>query len=111
MQPEDKVRLQHMLDEANEACKYAENISFDDFLKDGKTARAIIRSVEVIGEAASKISDELRKEHSEVPWQKIVGMRNRLIHVYFDIDYHTLWQTVKENLPALIEQINAIVLE
>ncbi|MEN8264853.1 MAG: DUF86 domain-containing protein [Nitrospirota bacterium] len=111
MQPEDKVRLQHMLDEANEACKYAENISFDDFLKDGKTARAIIRSVEVIGEAASKVSDELRREHSEVPWQKIVGMRNRLIHVYFDIDYHTLWQTVKENLPALIEQISSIVTE
>jgi uncharacterized protein with HEPN domain len=108
MQSEDKVRLLHILDEANEACKYAENISFDEFLKDGKTARAIIRSVEVIGEAASKISDELRKEHPEVPWQKMIGMRNRLVHVYFDIDYHTLWQTVKENLPPLIEQLSAI---
>ncbi len=52
MRPDDKVRLQHILDEANEACKYASDISYDEFLKDGKTARAIIRSVEVIGEAA-----------------------------------------------------------
>ena len=63
MRPDDKVRLQHILDEANEACKYASDISYDEFLKDGKTARAIIRAVEVIGEAASKISDELRNEH------------------------------------------------
>ncbi len=111
MRPEDKVRLQHILDEANEACNYAKDMSFNEFLKDGKTARAIIRSVEIIGEAASKISNELRKEHSEIPWQKIVGMRNRLIHVYFDIDYNTLWQTVKENLPPLVKQINAIVID
>jgi len=109
MRPEDKVRLQHIIDEANEACTYARDISFDEFLKDGKTARAIMRSVEIIGEAASKLSDELRKEHPEVPWQKIVGMRNRLIHVYFDIDFKTLWQTVKDNLPSLIEQIKAII--
>ena len=109
MRPEDKVRLQHILDEANAACIYAQDMSFDEFHKDGKTARAIIRSVEIIGEAASKISDDLRKEHPEVPWQKIVGMRNRLIHVYFDIDYNTLWQTVKENLPPLIKTIKDIV--
>ncbi len=111
MRPEDNVRLKHILDEADEACSYAADITLDEFLKDGKTARAIIRSVEVIGEAASKVSEELRKEHPEVPWHKIVGMRNRLIHVYFDIDYNTLWQTVKENLPPLIMQIKAILKE
>ncbi len=109
MQSKDRIRVQHILDEANEACKYAKGISFDEFVEDGKTARAVIRSVEVIGEAASKISIEFRKEHPAVPWQKIIGMRNRLIHVYFDIDYNIIWQTVKENLPPLIEQLHSIL--
>ncbi len=65
MQSKDRIRVQHILDEANEACKYAEGISFDEFVADGKTVRAVIRSIEVIGEAASKISIEFRKEHEE----------------------------------------------
>ena len=109
MQSNDRIRVQHILDEAGEACKYTEGISFDGFVEDGKTVRAVIRSIEVIGEAASKISIEFRKEHPDVPWQKIIGMRNRLIHVYFDIDYNIIWQTVKENLPPLIEQLQSIL--
>jgi len=109
MQSEDKIRILHILDEAGEACKYTESISFEEFVKDGKTVRAVIRSIEVIGEAASKISIEFRKGHPDVPWQKIIGMRNHLIHVYFDIDYNVVWQTVKENLPPLIEQFHSII--
>ena len=109
MQSNDSIRVQHILDEAGEACKYAEDISFDEFLRDGKTVRAVIRAIEVIGEAASKISIEFRGEYPDVPWQKIVGMRNRLIHVYFDIDHNIVWQTVKENLPPLIEQLQSIL--
>ena len=109
MQSKDRIRVRHILDEANEACKYVEGISFDEFVEDGKTVRAVIRSIEVIGEAASKISIEFRKEHPDVPWQKIIGMRNRLIHVYFDIDYNIIWQTVKENLPPLIKKLQSIL--
>ena len=109
MQSEDRIRVRHILDEAGEASKYAEGISFEEFVEDGKTVRAVIRAIEVIGEAASKISMEFRKDHPDVPWQKIIGMRNRLIHVYFDIDYHIVWQTVKENLPHLIEGLESIL--
>lgn len=109
MQSENRIRMQHILDEANEACKYVKGISFDEFVEDGKTVRAVIRSIEVIGEAASKISMKFRKEHPDVPWQKTIGMRNRLIHVYFDIDYNIIWQTVKENLPSLIKQLQSIL--
>ena len=108
MQSKDRIRVQHILDEAEEASKYIEAISFEEFIKDGKTVRAVIRSIEVIGEAASRISGEFREEHPDIPWQKIIGMRNRLIHVYFDIDLPVLWQTVKENLPSLIEQLHSI---
>jgi len=109
MRPEDRVRLQHILEEAGEACKYAEGLSFEAFAQDGKTVRAIIRSIEVIGEAAANLSDDFRENYPSIPWHKIIGMRNRLIHVYFDIDYHVIWQTVKENLPSLIHQIQAIL--
>ncbi len=109
MQSKDIIRVRHIIDEAGEACKYVEGISFDEFVEDGKTVRAVMRSIEVIGEAASKISIEFRKEHPAVPWQKIIGMRNRLIHVYFDIDYNIIWQTVKENLPPLIQQLQSIL--
>jgi uncharacterized protein with HEPN domain len=109
MQSKDRIRIQHILDEAEEASKYIEAISFEEFIKDGKTVRAVIRSIEVIGEAASRISGEFREEYSNIPWQKIIGMRNRLIHVYFDIDLPVIWQTVKENLPSLIEQLHAIL--
>ncbi len=67
MRSEDRIRLQHILEEANEACKYAKDISLEEFLQDGKTARAIIRSIEVIGEAASRLSDEFREEYPEIP--------------------------------------------
>ncbi len=111
MQTEDRIRILHILDEANEACTYTDGLSFDEFLRDGKTARAVIRSIEVIGEAASKISTEFRQEHPNIPWQKIIGMRNRLIHVYFDIDFNIVWQTVKENLPSLIVQLRTVLKE
>lgn len=108
---EDKIRLQHILEEAKEACKYVEGYTFEKFHRDGKTARAVIRSIEIIGEAASKISNEYRFEHPEVPWNKIIAMRNRLIHVYFDIDYDTVWMTVQSNIPELIEMINNLLNE
>lgn len=109
MRSEDIIRLKHILDEAHEACQFVEGLSFNEFQKDGKTVRAVIRSIEIIGEAASKLSLDFRKGHPEIPWLKISGMRNRLIHVYFDIDYQIIWHTVKENLPSLIDQIQSIL--
>ena len=99
MRSKDKIRVQHILDEAGEAYSYVENLIFEEFVQDGKTVRAVIRSMEVIGEAASSLSDEFRGEYPDIPWRKMIGMRNRLIHAYFDIDYHVLWKTAKENLP------------
>ena len=111
MRDEDKVRLQHIIEEAKMACSFVQGCTFEDFVKDEKTVRAVIRSVEVIGEAASKISNELKNTHNEVPWGKIIGMRNRLIHVYFDIDYDVVWQTVHKNIPELIEIMQKLLKE
>jgi len=109
MQAEDRIRLRHIIEEAHEACNFVKGYSFEDFVKDGKTVRAVVRSIEVIGEATSKISGELKNIHKEVPWDKIIGMRNRLIHVYFDINYDIVWQTIQKNIPELIEIIQKLL--
>lgn len=109
MQDEDRIRLQHIIEEANEVLGFIKGYSLEDFINDGKTIRAVTRSIEIIGEAASKISTEFRKEHRDVPWAKIIGMRNRLIHAYFDIDHEILWQTVKVNIPEIIERIQKLL--
>ena len=106
---EDKIRLQHILDEANEVKKFSKDYSFDDLVNDSKTVHATIRAIEIIGEAASKVSEEYKDKHPEIPWGQIVGMRNHLIHVYFDIDYDTVWNTIQKDIPELIKMATKLL--
>ncbi len=103
----DLVRLQHMLDSARVALMLVENKTRDDLTSDIGLVLALMKSVENIGEAAGKASDEFREAHSAIPWERIIGMRNRLIHAYYDINRNILWQTVVEDLPPLIRQLEA----
>ena len=109
MSPEDRVRLQHMLDAAQEVRDFMGAHSYDDFCENRLLVNGVVRSLEVIGEAAAQISPELKKNSSEIPWRDIVSMRNRLIHAYFDINYKVVWRTAKEDVPMLIEQLKRIL--
>jgi len=109
MQRKDEIRLQHILDEAGEVLQFVKGYSFDGFKKDSKTVHAVLRAIEVMGEAASKISPEYKNIHSHVPWNQIVGMRNHLVHVYFDVDYDTVWKTVQEDIPHLIRIVEELL--
>ncbi len=86
MRKDDITRLRHMLDAAREARSFAAGKSRSDLDADRKLALAIIKDIEIIGEAASKVSQEARESHPAIPWLDIINMRNRLIHAYFDID-------------------------
>ncbi len=70
---------------------------------------ALVRAVEIVGEAAARISPETRTSFPELPWQAMIGMRNRLIHAYFDVDLEILWHTVEQALPELLQQIETIL--
>ena len=96
MSPEDRIRLQHMLDAAQEAEGFVANSSFDAFCDNRLLANGVVRSLEVIGEAAAQVSSEQKDSLKEIPWRDIVSMRNRLIHAYFDINYNVVWRTVKK---------------
>ncbi len=106
---EDRVRLQHMLDAARQAIAFVQGRRRNDLDTDLQLTLALTRLVEIVGEAAKNASDEERQRHSEVPWRAIAGTRDRLAHVYFDVDLDQLWQIVAADLPALVPVLETFV--
>ena len=109
MQRDDKIRLRHMLLAAREAQSFARNETRASIDKDRKLTLALVKAVEIIGEAASKISSECQENLLQIPWASIIGMRNRLIHAYFDINLDILWKTITEDIPPLISDLENIL--
>ena len=88
---------------------FIQGMSADGFMADKKTVNAVIRSLEIIGEATAKIPKDVRMRYPEVPWDEIIGMRNRLIHEYFGVDLDIVWQTIQEDLMPLETSIKTIL--
>lgn len=109
MTSEDLIRIRHMRDAVTEALGFVKDKNMQDFADDRMLALAVIKELEIIGEAASKLTADFREKHPEVPWIDIVGMRNRLTHGYFDVDLDLVWVTVLEDLPQLQEQLVKIL--
>jgi uncharacterized protein with HEPN domain len=105
----DDVCLRHILDAAREAIAFSSNRSREDLNRDRMLNLSLVRLLEVIGEAARGISLSFLTGHPEIPWEKMVGMRDRLIHGYFDINLDVVWETVTEDLPPLIDQLEGIL--
>jgi uncharacterized protein with HEPN domain len=109
MLPEDRIRLLHMRDAAREAIGFAAGRTRDDLETDRQLLLSMVKDVEIVGEAASRISEDLRGCHPELPWAVIVAMRNRLVHAYFDIDCDIVWNTVVADLPPLLSAVEIIL--
>ena len=105
----DEIRLRHMLDAAKEAVKFAPGKSRKDLDNDRMLTLAITKSIEIIGEAASRVTEPCKAENENIPWSDISGMRNRLIHGYFDINLDIVWETIQTALPELIESLENIL--
>jgi|SRR3989338_2200821 len=88
--------------------EYTKDLTFDDFVKDGKTIDAVIRNLSIIGEAANNIPDEIKNQNSDIPWGEIAGMRNKVVHEYFGVDEEILWKTIKEDLPIFKKQVEKL---
>ena len=101
----------HIVQAALDARSYVDGLSREDFLADKRTQQAVIMNLIIIGEAASKVMDvhaEFAQQHPEVPWRSMRGMRNRIAHGYFDIELNVVWNTVQEDLPALLKTLPGI---
>ncbi|MCK4282877.1 MAG: DUF86 domain-containing protein [Candidatus Brocadiae bacterium] len=109
MKNEDRIRLQHMLDAARDALSFAEGRVREDLEADRQLALAVVKCVEIIGEAASQVSPETQGELPELPWPKMVAMRHRLVHTYYDINLDVVWSTLGEDLPPLVETLQVIL--
>ncbi|MBI5792986.1 MAG: DUF86 domain-containing protein [Rhodocyclales bacterium] len=109
MPPEDRVRLLHMIEAADEAMRFVAGQSATALATDRKTLFAAIRCIEIIGEAAARVSAATRESAPDVPWSAIVGMRNRLVHAYFDVDADLVWKTINVELPPLKARLLALV--
>ncbi|MCX8156716.1 MAG: DUF86 domain-containing protein [Verrucomicrobiae bacterium] len=105
MRKDDTVRLRHMLDAAEEALSFARDARRNDLERDRKLTLALVKDIEIIGEAAWQVSEGTRSQWPEIPWLDIIGMRHRLVHAYFDINLDVLWQTVQQDLPPLIQAL------
>jgi uncharacterized protein with HEPN domain len=101
--------LRHIKDEADYLAKYCDGLTKDEFLSDETLKRAFVRSIEVIGEAAKKVPEDMKSVYSEVEWRAMAGMRDRLIHGYFGVDYDIVWDVVTTKAGQLSEVMEKIL--
>jgi uncharacterized protein with HEPN domain len=109
MKENDRIRIQHIIDAAQEALSFMRDVDQENFSNNRMMILSVIKEIEIIGEAVSKISDEVKLKYFDIPWKDIVGMRNRLIHGYFDVDAKLVWNTTKIDLPPLVSSLEAIL--
>jgi len=107
MHRDDVIRLRHMLDAARETLAFAAGKKRGELDSDRMLTLSLIKSIEIVGEAASKVTQETRQAYPEIPWSDIIAMRNRLIHIYFDIDLDRVWDTVTDDIPRLINLLES----
>ncbi len=109
MSETDRERLVHMLDAAREAISFSGNRTRDDFDKDRMLLLAVIKDIEIVGEAARNVSTEQRFASADIPWSQVIGMRNQLTHGYFDWDVDLIWGVLQTGLPELIVQLESLL--
>ncbi len=101
--------LQDMLENSSKAIEFASGMSFEQFNNDPKTGYAVVRALEIVGEAAKKVPEDFRNSNPGIPWREITGTRDKLIHEYFGVNWLVIWKTVQEDLPPLTRRLQSLL--
>jgi hypothetical protein len=100
--------INDVLDSIEKIEKYCQDVTYDQFIADEKTRDAVLRNLEIIGEAVKNIPDSIKERFTEIAWKSITGMRNKLIHEYFGVSFSVVWETIKSDLPILKEKMKSL---
>jgi len=111
MKKDVKIFLNHILESIENIDSFSKNISKSEFMKEKLNQNAIVRELEIIGEASKNIPDDFRKEHSSINWKEIIGTRDKIIHHYFGVDLEIIWDIIKNDIPKLKAGIRNILKE
>ena len=103
-----ELLIEDILESAQKILDYTNNLSYDEFISDSKTIDAVARNFEVIGEAAAGLPETYRASYPNIEWRRIIGLRNRIVHDYFGIDYEVVWNIKTDYLPKLIESLRQL---
>ncbi len=103
-----ELLLNDIIEAIDRVAQYTMGLSLDAFSKDRKTIDAVVRNLEIIGEAANRLPDDFKEKHSNVEWHKVVGLRHRIVHEYFGIDLQIIWQIISADLPALRQTLSRL---
>jgi uncharacterized protein with HEPN domain len=106
---DDLTRLKHIRDSAKEALSFVKNRTRGDLDHDRMLSLALVRLVEIIGEAANYVSEPCQSRYFKIPWRQIIGMRNRMIHAYFDVDLDIVWQVITQDLGLLLIEVEKAI--
>jgi len=104
----ENLLIEDIVESAQKILSYTNGLSFDDFVADEKTVDAVVRNFEIIGEAASRLSPEFRSMNPHIEWNRIRGLRNRIVHDYFGIDHSIVWRIIRHFLPKLVSDISRV---
>ena len=101
----DEVYVRHILDAIAAVASFLNGLDYGRFTEDLRTQSAVVRQIEIVGEATSRLSEDFRARHDDIPWRDIIGMRNKLVHEYFGVDLEAVWKTATEDLTQLKRQL------
>lgn len=108
---DDKVFIRHILDEVNFIIKESKDLDYEDLVSNETLKRAMVRSLEIIGEAAKNLSKGFREEHSHIEWRELAGLRDKLIHYYFGVKWERVWDVIKNVIPEIEDKLKRLLVE